>query len=110
MTVIAADRRQYPGNVDSLDNRTHQVVFVVSGIEIGPYPQPWEGRCFRVAAQGLGGFTNPDGSVRCVEGEWRIDEITDPDLVAQFNASVKSNKMGWRLGEPIPPGLWPEGW
>lgn len=98
------------GNTHPLNNRANQYVMVVAAQGKGPWPHPWERRFFRLAGRGFGGYENPDGSVRCERGEWQLDEITDPELVARFTDAMDRAVQGWKLGEPIPPGLLPPGW
>jgi hypothetical protein len=97
----------------SLSNRTHEVILLSYADGVGPYPKPWEKRYFRLAGRGAGGFLNPDGSVRCEFGEWRVDEITDPAAIAWFD-SFRTSRREQPADGPMTPEqkawLWPAGW
>ncbi len=116
-TLFLADPRD-PNSDDppqrawrSLDNRTHEVVVLAHGLGIGPHKKPWEGRFFRLAGRGAGGFEE-NGRVRCEYGEWRIDEVTDPAVLAWVREWFRpqENRVDPPLGSPIHPGLIPEAW
>lgn len=97
----------------SLSNRTHQVILLTYADGVGPYPKPWERRYFRLAGRGVGGFLNPDGSVRCEFGEWRLDEITDPAPIAWFvgfRTSVREQPADGPMTPEQKAWLWPAGW
>lgn len=93
----------------ALSNRTHTIIVVVYADGLGPHPAPWERRYWRLAGRGVGGFLNPDGSVRCEYGEWRLDELTEPGLVAWMD-EWRTSTRGQPPEGPIDPRLVPEGW
>jgi len=76
---------------------------------LAPTPRPWEKRYWRLAGRGIGGFDQPDGSMRCERGEWRLDEITDPALIAWMD-SWRTSKRGMPPAGAIDPRLLPLGW
>jgi hypothetical protein len=112
MFHITNGRINNPG-FPSLSNRTHEVIQLVYAEGLGPYPKPWEKRYFRLAGRGAGGFLNPDGSVRCEFGEWRLDEITDPAAIAWFDSfrtSTSEEPSSLTLTTQQRAWLWPAGW
>lgn len=104
---------QYNPRFPSLSNRTHEVILLSYADGVGPYPKSWEKRYFRLAGRGAGAFLNPDGSVRCEFGEWRLDEITDPAAIAWFD-EFRTSKREQPPDGPMTPQqrawLWPAGW
>lgn len=77
--IFVTDPRTPPlGRLASISNRTQQVILLGYAEGQGPYPKPWEKRYWRLTGRGVGAFEEPDGTVCCERGEWRLDEITDP--------------------------------
>ncbi|WP_027883332.1 hypothetical protein [Meiothermus rufus] len=67
------------------DDRPHSAVLISKSLNLGEYPQPWEGRWFRSFNRGFGAYQDPSapGGVRCEFGEgWQVEEVTDPAEVA----------------------------
>jgi hypothetical protein len=98
-----------PLDVHHLNNRLNEIIVLAFAEGRGPYTQAWERRVWRLAGRNFGGFTNPDGSVRCERGEWILDEITDPAVV-QMVAGWVDNRQWPADNSPIDPRLVPAGW
>jgi hypothetical protein len=98
-----------PLDVHHLNNRLNEIILLAFARGQGPYTKAWERRVWRLAGRNFGGFTNPDGSVRCERGEWILDEITDPAVV-QMVAGWVDNQRWPRRDDPIDPRLVPAGW
>jgi hypothetical protein len=98
-----------PLDVHPLNNRLNEIIVLTFAEGRGPYTQAWERRVWRLAGRNFGGFTNPDGSVRCERGDWILDEITDPAVVAMVADWVDNRR--WPADfSPIDPRLVPAGW
>jgi hypothetical protein len=96
-------------DVHHLNNRLNEIIVLTFAEGRGPYTQAWERRVWRLAGRNFGGFTNPDGSVRCERGEWILDEITDPAVVTMVAGWV-DNQQWPADNSPIDPRLVPAGW
>lgn len=108
MPMGVTDHRTPPINrLHPISNRHHQVLLFARADGTGPYPKPWERTWWRLAGRGVGGFEEAGGRVRCDRGEWRLEQITQPELVALLDEWLTVRR---RLGERIDPRLIPAGW
>lgn len=111
--MFLTDGRRPPRKlIPTITNRLHTVVVIAYADGIGPFPRSWEKRYWRLAGRGFGAFENPDGSVRCEFGEWKLEELTDPEGIYLMDG-WRTRRDGWSFpptGAPIPPVLdvqWP---
>ncbi|MCS7193429.1 MAG: hypothetical protein NZ849_00700 [Meiothermus sp.] len=104
-----------------LNNRTDNwVLYYAAAQGRGPFLHPWERKLWRLMGRRFGAVEQPDGSVRCERGEWRVEEVTSPREVVDFfiNDMLQRPENGNRdlhhfpEGTPIEPGspFLPPGW
>jgi len=75
---------RYPGF--RIDGKLHYASLFAYSDGVGPYPQPWEKRWFRMDGRNFGASLDASsGKVTCHSGEWKTSEVTDPTLVAKLN-------------------------
>ncbi|RIH91156.1 hypothetical protein Mgrana_02940 [Meiothermus granaticius NBRC 107808] len=109
-TYLADPRPQPLQKIAALDNRLHRQIVVAYAEGTGPFPHAWEKRYWRLAGRGFGAFEQPDGSVKCEFGEWRLDEVTDPDLIAWMDSWRTTKRSQPPYDSPVDPRLIPQGW
>ncbi|WP_018467058.1 hypothetical protein [Calidithermus timidus] len=99
-----------------LNNRTDNwVIYYAAAQGRGPFLHPWEKRLWRVMGRNFGAVEQPDGSVRCEKGDWRVEEVTEPQELVDFYMdllyrSTNQNPDGLPEGTLIFPPHQPPNW
>jgi hypothetical protein len=109
--IFVTESGHHPNRLLALTGRTnHEVILLGWADGVGPWPRAWERRWWRLAGRNLGARENPDGSVHCEFGEWRLEEITGPPELIAWMDSWRTSTRGMPPEGAIDPRLIPAGW
>jgi hypothetical protein len=104
----------------TLNNRTDNwTIYYTAAQGQGPFLHPWEKKLWRLMGRNFGAVEQPDGSVRCENGEWRLEEVTEPQELVDFYLNEQTGLLYNRsnnrsgpipIGSPIQPPFLPPNW